>query len=147
MLTRFAPPALAVMLAGHFLMGASVVPVRVAVPLGMTAGFPSTTQATNGTVYVTVGSVSARNPSGTDVQFYDARDFRLLVDERVYTPVVRPGLGGLDFSGSGMLRPNESLTVTVTFEVPAGTTSASLGFLPHWFDDHGASVVFCCYYP
>ena len=135
------------MIASFFLSGQSAAPVRVAIPLGMTSGFAGTSQATNGTIYVTISTVSAPNPSGVDVQFYDASEFHLIVDERAYPAIVRPGLGGLDFSGSGMVRPNESLTVTLSFEVPAGTTSAKLEFLPHWFDDHGGSVVFCCYYP
>ena len=147
MLTRFVLAAFTVTFAIVFLSRIESPPVRVAIPLGLTAGFSSTTRATNGTVYVTIDTVSVRNPSGVAVQFYEASDFRLLVDEREYPPVVRPGLRALDFSGSGSVRPNEPLRVTLTFEVPSGTSNAELEFLPHWFDDNGGRVAFCCYYP
>jgi len=34
----------------------------------------------------------------------------------------------------------------VTFLVPDAVTTAKFEFVPHWFDDAGGMVDFCCFY-
>jgi hypothetical protein len=128
---------------------AAPAPVTVHIPLGLRSDFATTSPGVHaGTVFVTIGSIVAVNPSSTDFEFYEPHDFHLIALDRTYYPVVRPGLASLDISTSGMVAPLGSLRVTATFEVPLSTRDADLEFIPaHWFDDHGGSVAFCCYYP
>jgi hypothetical protein len=120
--------------------------VQVRIPQGLTADFPSTQPAADGNLYVTVPSLRAFNPNSHDYGPYDPHDFHLIANGQTYYPVVRPGLAALDLSTPGTVPPKGSLLVTVSFEVPPGTKSAYFEFLPHWFDDNGASVAFCCLY-
>lgn len=120
--------------------------VSVRVPAGLITGFPGTSVASNGNLYVTVPEVRATNVNSSQYMTYEPRDFHLLVHDQVYYPVVRPGLGSLDLSNSGTVRPNGTLVVTVTFEVPPGVTNADFEFIPHWVDNNGGSVNFCCLY-
>ena len=120
--------------------------VQVRVPQGLTADFPTTQLASDGTLFVTVGSVRAVNPNSHDYAPYEPRQFHLIAGGHTYYPVVRPGLGALDLSTGGVVPPKGSLLVTVTFDVPIGTRVGYFEFIPHWFDDSGASVAFCCLY-
>ena len=120
--------------------------VNVRIPAGLTAGFPGTSVAANGNLYVTVPEVRATNANSSQYMPYEPRDFHLLVHDHVYYPVVRPGLSSLDLSNGGTVRPNGTLVVTVTFEVPPGVTNADFEFIPHWVDNNGGSVNFCCLY-
>ena len=120
--------------------------VQVRVPVGMSSGFVTTAPAANGNLYVTIDSVRAINPSSFNFGPYDVRDFHLLADGRTYYPVTRPGLAALDLSNGGTVRPKSALIATVTFEVPPTVKTADFEFIPHWFDDNGASVAYCCFY-
>jgi acetamidase/formamidase len=120
--------------------------VQVRVPVGLSSGFVTTAPAPNGNLYVTIDSVRAVNPSAYNYGTYDVRDFHLVAGDRTYYPVTRPGLAAIDLSSGGTVRPKGSLLTTVTFQVPPTVTIADFEFVPHWFDDNGASVAFCCYY-
>jgi hypothetical protein len=120
--------------------------VKVRIPQGLTAGFPSTQVAADGDLYVTVPWVRAFNPNSTDFAAFDVRDFHLLAKERTYYPVARPGLESIDLSNGGMVRPLGTLVVTVTFKVPPNVATADFEFIPRWFDNGGGSVAFCCYF-
>jgi hypothetical protein len=120
--------------------------VQIRIPLGLTTDFTFARRAADGNLYVTVPSLRAHNPNANDFGPYDPSEFHLVVGDRTYLPVVRPGLGAIDLANAGIVPPNGTLVVTVTFEVPPATTVADLEFVPHWFDNNGASVAFCCLY-
>jgi hypothetical protein len=121
--------------------------VQVHVPVGLHAGFTGSEPSPRGMTFVTIESVLATNPSSTDLGPFEPRDFHLIAEGRTYYPVVRPGLGALDLSWSGIVPPRGTLQVTLTFEVPTSVTVGDLEFVPHhWSADDGSSVAFCCLY-
>jgi hypothetical protein len=126
---------------------ADTTPVRVAVPIGLTTSDISTASAKDSRFeYVTIGGVAAKNPSRHEANGFEVADFHLIVGDKQYLPVVRPGLGSLDLHLPGVLGPGEATSVTVSFLVPAGTTAAKFEFTPHWMSDSGITVDWCCYY-
>jgi hypothetical protein len=125
---------------------ADTLPVSVAIPVGLHAG--STTEAgPNGQKYVSVEDLQIVNPSSQLAQSYKPSEFHLLIGEKTYLPVVRPGLGAIDLSEGSVLGPREQLRVTVTFLVPGRAAGAKFEFTPHWYDDAGFTVDWCCEYP
>jgi hypothetical protein len=121
--------------------------VQVRIPLDLRAGFATSAPAPDGMTYVTIDTVLAVNPSSTDFGPFEPHDFHLIAGDRVYYPVVRPGLGAIDLSWPGIVPPRGTLRVTVTFKVREDVTSADFEFIPrHWFADDGSSVAFCCLY-
>jgi hypothetical protein len=121
-------------------------PVSVAIPVGLHAGAASEAGPA-GQKYVSVEDLQIANPSSELAQSYTPAEFHLLIDEKTYLPVVRPGLAAIDLSEGSVLGPREQVRVTVTFLVPARTTSAKFEFTPHWYDDAGFTVDWCCEYP
>jgi hypothetical protein len=127
---------------------ADTTPVRVFLPFGLGTSDISTTSAKDPDhKYVTIDSVRAQNPSRHGANSYEVKDFHLLVGDKQYLPVVRPGLAALDLGQAGIVGPGEETSVTVTFLVPAGTTIAKFEFTPHWLGDSGFTADWCCYYP
>ena len=117
---------------------AGMTPVRVAVPIGIATSDISTTNAKDPLrEYVTIEGIRVLNPS---------KDFHLLVGDHVYLPSARPDAGSLDLKTPGVLAPGRAALVTVSFLVPAGIASAKFEFMPHWMDDAGETVDWCCYY-
>jgi hypothetical protein len=128
-------------------VSADTTPVRVAIPFGLETSDISTTSAKDpGHKYVTIDGVRVVNPSRHAANGYEVKDFHLLVGERRYLPVVRPGLASLDLHLPGNVGPGQATDVTVSFLVPADTETAKFEFTPHWSSDSGASVDWCCYY-
>jgi hypothetical protein len=126
---------------------ADTVPVHVAIPFGLTTSDIDTSSGPDAAhKYVTIDSVRVVNPSHRDANGYEPKQFHLLVADARYLPVVRPGLGALDLSEPAVLGPGQATQVTVTFLVPAATTAAKFEFTPHWQNDDGATVDWCCYY-
>ncbi len=118
--------------------------VKVSIPYNMRAGFVTTTPADDGFYYVSIPA-AATNPSSTQYGWYEPSDFHLLVGDKTYLPVARPGLAALDLSWSGSVPPLGTLATTVTFKVPASVSKADFEFIPkNWYDNSGGSVVFCC---
>src|SRR5581483_11134981 len=124
MYARVASLLLLIVLSAASGVSADTPVVDVRIPVGLASGFPNTSVAANGNLYVTVPDLRATNPNSSQYMSYEPQDFHLLVRDRVYYPVVRPGLASLDLSNGGNLRPKATLVVTVTFEVPAGVTKA-----------------------
>jgi len=121
--------------------------VRVAIPLGVATSDIGTSDAKDADhVYVTLDTVHIVNPSHHAAQAYEPKDFHLLAGGHTYLPSVRPGLGSLDLSVPGIVAPGDSTSVTVSFLVPSGITNARFEFTPHWIDDAGDTVDWCCYY-
>ncbi len=126
---------------------ADTVPVRVALPFGLSAGDISTGASKNpAEKFVTIANVQVENPSHDEPQSYKPGDFHLLVGDKIYTPSVRPGLAAIDLSESSVLAPGQTLRVTVSFLVPAATASAKFEFTPHWMSDAGFTADWCCLY-
>jgi hypothetical protein len=126
---------------------AGMTPVRVAVPIGIATSDISTTNAKDPLrEYVTIEGIRVLNPSHHAAQGYDPKDFHLLVGDHVYLPSARPDAGSLDLKTPGVLAPGRAALVTVSFLVPAGIASAKFEFMPHWMDDAGETVDWCCYY-
>ncbi|HMD02293.1 MAG TPA: hypothetical protein VKG44_04940 [Candidatus Baltobacteraceae bacterium] len=126
---------------------ADTVPVRVHVPYNIRTGFAITSDAPNeDQKFVTVQSVFVVNPSRYFAQSYKKDDFHLLVGDRVYYPTPRPRENAIDVSRGGILASGGRENVDVSFLVPVGTTDAKFEFTPHWQDDAGFSVDYCCLY-
>jgi hypothetical protein len=121
--------------------------VRVLVPAGLSTSDISTSESQKpGFKYVTLESVQVVNPSREFAQSYEPKNFHLLVDDKVYIPSVRPGLGALDLRQIGVVAPGGAMEVTVSFLVPDAVTTAKFEFTPHWMSDSGFTVDWCCYY-
>jgi hypothetical protein len=120
--------------------------VRVLLPQNLRTETPFTTPAGGGFKYVTVPGIVAADPSRYTGQSYAAGEFHLLVDDTVYYPVTRPGLGSIDFTSTDVVAPHEAIHVTVSFLVPDDVETASFEFTPHWQTDDGGTVDFCCGY-
>jgi hypothetical protein len=124
-----------------------IITVKVLIPFGMQASSTSTLAAADASQkYVTIDSLLLHNPSRELAQAYEVKQFHLLVGSKSYTPVVRPGMASLDLSLNSILSGGQSERVTISFLVPAGTTTAKFEFLPHWQSDNGGQVDYCCYY-
>jgi hypothetical protein len=122
-------------------------PVRVYVPLGLQTSDVSTSDSQKtGFKYVTIDSVQVVNPSRHNAQSYEPEQFHLLADDKTYVPSVRPGLGSLDLQEGAALSPGGTMQVTVSFLVPDSVKSAKFEFTPHWTNDAGATVDWCCLY-
>ncbi len=119
--------------------------VRLRVPQGVDYSGSTTTAAPDGGLYVTVTGLLFRNASSMP-QSYRATDLHLLVGGHAYAPVVRPKLGSIDAIEPGIVGPRETLHLSATFHVPAGSSRGDIEFTPRWTDDTGRSVDFCCYY-
>lgn len=82
-------------------LGAELVAVRVAIPSGLTTSGDATSESLQFDFkYVTIENVRLINPSRERLQSYAREQFRLLVADRVYTPVVRPHLAAIDLGSS-----------------------------------------------
>jgi len=142
--TRVLVAALALTAAPVF---ADTLPIRVVVPAGLhtsnvvTAEAPSAAQK-----YVTIEGVEIVNPSTYLGQSFRPQNFHLLIGDQTYLPVVRPHLGSVDLSEPSILGPRERTDVTISFLVPASASRAKLEFTPHWYDDTGFTVDWCCFY-
>jgi len=126
---------------------AEAAPVLVGIPVGLHVSDTTTGPAkTPGKKYVTIEDLELVNPSSAYPQSYETGQFHLLVGDQTYLPAVRPGLGAIDLSNGSILGPGGQTTVTVSFLVPRATTSAKFEFTPHWLDDSGFTVDWCCEY-
>ena len=126
---------------------ADSIPVRVYVPIGLQTSDVSTSDSQKtGFKYVTIDSVQVVNPSRHSAQSYEPEQFHLLADGKTYVPSVRPGLGSLDLHEGAALSPGGTMQVTVSFLVPDSVKSAKFEFTPHWMNDAGATVDWCCLY-
>ncbi len=121
-------------------------PVRVLLPYNVSANLAQTTSANEDMQYVTVPGLRIANPSRLFAQTYKPHDFHLLVGDTVYFPVVRPGYNALDLSEPGILAPSQSTLVDVSFLVPNKVSVAKFEFTPHWQNDAGYMVDYCCLY-
>jgi hypothetical protein len=122
-------------------------PVRVLVPIGLRTSDVSTSDSQKpGFKYVTIDSVQVLNPSRHNAQAYEPAQFHLLAGDKTYVPSVRPGLGSLDLHEGAALAPGASMLVTVSFLVPDSVETAKFEFTPHWMNDDGATVDWCCLY-
>lgn len=126
---------------------AGTAPVRVLIPAGLNAGF-SVVSASKvpGQKYVSVEDVRIFNPSAHMPQSFTPDEFHLLAGDRTYEPVVRPGYAAVDLHESTVLAPHQGVVQTVSFLIPDAVTDAKFEFVPHWFDDAGAMVDYCCFY-
>jgi|SRR5271165_2189290 len=120
--------------------------VRVLIPYNISANLAQTTAANDDMQYVTVPGLRIVNPSRHFAQTYAPHDFHLLVGDTVYYPVVRPGYAALDLNESGILGPSQSELVDVSFLVPNKVSLAKFEFTPHWQNDAGYMVDYCCLY-
>ena len=121
-------------------------PVRVLLPYNINANLSQTTAASEDMKYVTVPGLLIVNPSRLFAQTFTPHEFHLLVGDSVYYPTVRPGYNALDLSEDGILGPNQSTRVDVTFLVPNKVSLAKFEFTPHWQNDAGYMVDYCCLY-
>src|SRR5271156_3988664 len=90
-------------------------PVRVLLPYNVSADLAQTTAANEDMQYVTVPGLRIVNPSRLFAQTYKPHDFHLLVGDTVYYPVARPGYNAIDLTEAGILAPNQSQLVDVSF--------------------------------
>lgn len=121
--------------------------VKVQIPLGLSTGFATTSLTKDGEAkYVSIDAVGLFNPSRHFAQAYKVSQFHLLAGEKIYYPVVRPGMDALDLSQDGLLGPAEGMRRTVTFKVPLALAKAQFEFTPHWQSEAGPIVDYCCDY-
>jgi hypothetical protein len=120
--------------------------VRVLLPYNINADLAQTTAANEDMQYVTVPGLLIVNPSRLFAQTFRPHDFHLLVGETVYYPVVRPGYNAVDLSEAGIVGPSQSQRVDVSFLVPNKVSVAKFEFTPHWQNDAGYMVDYCCLY-
>jgi hypothetical protein len=120
--------------------------VRVLLPYNISGDLAQTTTANEDMQYVTVPGLRIVNPSRLFAQTYKPHDFHLLVGDTVYYPVARPGYNAIDLTEAGILAPNQSQLVDVSFLVPNKVSVAKFEFTPHWQNDAGYMVDYCCLY-
>jgi hypothetical protein len=120
--------------------------VRVHVPLGIRSGFVMVEPGPQpGTKYVVVQNVVIPNTNGYATASWKLDDFSLVVGEKRYHPVARPGLGAVDIARSGVIGPHEALKGNLVFVVPDGVSKADLEFFPsQWYDGNFSPMKFCC---